>query len=276
MKEKPAIEEEHMRRNESLVVGIGEVGAALADLIEPTFPVWRQDLEPQEFSGPVDVMHLCIPYRTAEQFEQAAMHYIENFNPRLTIIHSTVIPGTTRALAKRSGKAVAFSPVRGKHAHMKQDLMRYVKFVAAPDGGAAEVALEYFQELGLKTRWIRQVEALELAKLSETTYFGVLIALAQELNRYAGMVGADYEEVIDFFQEIEFLPSKRYFPGFIGGHCVIPNIHLLQRITPSPLFEAVLDSNRRRASELGLQAEAGSSRVTEVQSDHESKLLADR
>ncbi len=265
-----------MQRHESMVVGIGEVGGALAELIEQAFPVWRQDLEPLEFTGPVDVMHLCIPYRSAEQFEQTAIHYIESFKPRLTIINSTVVPGTTRALAKRSGRAVAFSPVRGKHANMKQDLMRYVKFVAAPDAGAAEVALEYFQEIGMKTRRIRQVEALELAKLAETTYFGILIAFAQELNRYAGRAGANYAEVADFFEEIDFLPSKRYFPGFIGGHCVIPNIHLLQRLAPSSLFEAILDSNQRRASELGQQAEPGSPREAEVQNHHEGKLLADR
>ena len=38
-----------------------------------------------------------------------------------------------------------------------------------------------------------QPETLELAKLAETTYFGVLIAFAQELNRYAATVGANYE-----------------------------------------------------------------------------------
>lgn len=265
-----------MQRYESIVVGIGEVGGAMAELIEQKFKVWRQDLEPLEFTGPVDVMHLCIPFRSAEQFEPAAMQYIETFKPRLTIIHSTVVPGTTRALAKRSGAAVAFSPVRGKHAHMKQDLMRYVKFVAAPEGAVAESALEYFQELGMQTRRIRQVEALELAKLSETTYFGVLIAYAQELNRYAGRVGADYDEVIDFFEEIDFLPAKRYFPGFIGGHCVIPNIHLLQRLAPSSLLDAILDSNQRRASELGPQGEAGAPRRVEVRNAHDGKLLADR
>jgi UDP-glucose 6-dehydrogenase len=265
-----------MRRHDSIVVGVGEVGGALAEIIEQTFPVWRQDLEPLAFGGPIDVMHLCIPYRTAEQFEQAAMHYIESFKPRLTIINSTVVPGTTRALGKRSGKAVAFSPVRGKHANMKRDLMRYAKFVAAPDAGAAEAAQEYFQQIGMKTRRVRKVEALELAKLAETTYFGVLIGFAQEINRYAGRVGANYEEVIDFFEEINFLPSKRYFPGFIGGHCVIPNINLLQRLGRSSLFEAILDSNRRRAGELDPQTESGERRINEAQNHHEGKLLADR
>jgi UDP-glucose 6-dehydrogenase len=254
-----------MQRFESLVVGVGEVGGALADVIEATFPVWRQDLEPIDFQGPTDIMHLCIPFRSAERFEQAALEYIERFRPRLTIINSTVLPGTTRRIAQRSDRPVAFSPVRGKHANMKADLMRYVKFVGAPDAAAAQVAIEYFEELGMRTQRVRRVEALELAKLAETTYFGTLIAFAQELNRYAARIEVNYEEVIDFFQEIDFLPARRYFPGFIGGHCVIPNIRLLQNLSPSPLLEAILNSNQRRAAELGLNlgahpAEARNSR----------------
>ena len=78
----------------------------------------------------------------------------------------------------------------------------------------------------------------------------MLIAFAQELNRYAHRTGADYEEATEFFDEVEFLPRTRYFPGFIGGHCVIPNIHLLLQTEDSTLLKAVLDSNALRAQEI--------------------------
>ena len=97
-------------------------------------------------------------------------------------------------------------------------------------------------------------ENLELAKLAETTYFGVLITFAQELNRYAVGADADYGEITKFFKEIEFLPRSSYYPGFIGGHCVIPNINLLLQVAESPLLKAVLLSNDRRAEELDLRA----------------------
>jgi hypothetical protein len=77
-----------------------------------------------------------------------------------------------------------------------------------------------------------------------------MIGFAQELNRYAATVDGNYDEAISFFDEVDFLPRTRYFPGFIGGHCVIPNINLLQRIAHAPLLDAVLDSNRRREEEL--------------------------
>jgi len=80
------------------------------------------------------------------------------------------------------------------------------------------------------------------------------VQLAQEMNRYAERVGGDYSESIDFFEEVDFLPRQRYFPGFIGGHCVIPNIDLMRTIASSPMLEAVLESNRRRVEELSNEA----------------------
>jgi UDP-N-acetyl-D-mannosaminuronate dehydrogenase len=196
------------------------------------------------------MMHLCFPFRQSDEFETIALSYIERFKPALTIINSTVVPGTTRAIAQRAKAPVAYSPVRGKHVHMVADLTRYHKFVAATDLESAQRAEEHFREAGLTTRRIGRLETLELAKLAETTYFGMLIAFAQELNRYAGRVKGDYDETVTFFEEVEFLPRPRYFPGLIGGHCVMPNTHLLLQVADSPLLRAIIESNARRAREL--------------------------
>lgn len=233
----------------TLVVGLGEVGSALARVLERSGPILKHDIERRDFHQPITVMHLCLPFRN-EGFEEVALTYIERFEPDLTIVNSTVLPGTTRNIARRSGRPVAYSPVRGKHVKMVHDLLHYRKFVAACEPETAERAELHFQQAGMRTVRMARLETLELAKLAETTYFGVIIAFAQELNRYAAAVDADYDEATGFFDEIDFLPRTRYFPGFIGGHCVIPNIHLLLRIGHSPLLEAVLDSNRRRAEEL--------------------------
>ncbi len=238
------------KKGKTLVVGLGEVGGALAQVLERTAPILKHDIEPLEFGDPIEVMHLCFPFTAKSQFEQIALSYIERFKPALTIVNSTVIPGTTRTIAQRCGRPVAYSPVRGKHVRMVQDLLRYRKFVAACEPETARRAEEHFQQAGLQTHRLGQPETLELAKLSETTYFGVLIAFAQEINRYAATVDGNYDEAVSFFEEVDFLPRTRYFPGFIGGHCVIPNINLLQRIAHSPLLEAVLDSNCRRTEEL--------------------------
>jgi len=245
----------------TLVVGVGEVGGALAEVLERKYHVVRLDLPPVEVKNPVSVMHICFPFASPTKFHNTAQSYIRRFQPRLTIINSTVPPGTTKALAKATGASIAYSPVRGKHARMPQELLRYTKFISGFDRETNQLAEKHFAAIGMKTRVVNRPESLELAKLAETTYFGVIIAYAQELNRWAESAEADYDEVIGFFEEVDFLPRVKYFPGFIGGHCVIPNIDLLLQRGSSDLLEAVLKSNDLRAAELGVESDAGRRRV---------------
>jgi len=260
----------------TLVIGMGEVGGALAEVLEHSGPVLRHDLEPIDFRQPIGVMHLCFPFKSQLQFNRAAVSYVRRFRPTLVIVHSTVLPGTTRMIASASGSDVAYSPVRGKHVRMQQDLLRYAKFVAAPDEIVAAKAETYLQKAGMMTRRMSRLEALELAKLAETSYFGVLIAFAQELKRCADRVEADYREVTDFFTEIDFLPRVQYQPGFIGGHCVIPNFNLLLEVEPSPLLKAVLDSNRRKAAELRPEASQSEACTNYASEPDDEKLLVNR
>jgi len=261
----------------TLVVGLGEVGGALAAVLDRKETVLRHDLDRVKIEEPIGTMHICVPFQSPHQFETVALGYISRFEPALTIINSTVLPGTTRSIAEQSGRPVAYSPVRGKHVRMEEDLLHYCKYVAAPRRADAASAEAHFQAAGMKTRRMTEVESLELAKLAETTYFGVCIAFAQEMNRYAERVGGDYSEAIDFFEEVDFLPRQRYFPGFIGGHCVIPNIKLLLQIAPSQALEALLDSNERRAIEIESRTgAAGAEAVSKSRESDPAKVLAHR
>jgi UDP-N-acetyl-D-mannosaminuronate dehydrogenase len=268
--------ENKLEPTDILVVGLGEVGSAIAAILDQQGPVLRHDIEYVPITAPIAIMHLCIPFQSQTQFRTAAISYIKRFMPRLTIIHSTVLPGTTRMIAESSRAAVVYSPVRGKHIRMEEDLLHYVKFVASPRATDAESAEVHLQESGMKTRRIECVETLELAKLAETTYFGVCIAFAQELNRYADQVGANYGEAVEFFDEVKFLPRERYYPGFIGGHCVMPNINLLLQIAPSPFLEAIVDSNERRADELYSESKTLGEIAPEFEKMVKTKMLLDR
>src|ERR1051326_9612532 len=89
------------------------------------------------------------------------------------------------------------------------------------------------------TTLFRSPEATELAKLTETTYFGLMIAWAQEVERYCNRANQDYAEVASFYDEIKFFPPVKYFPGVIGGHCVMPNIEILSKFESSALLKAI-------------------------------------
>jgi len=235
-----------MDNGKIVVVGLGEVGKPLLELISQHRAVIGIDIEgPQGDLGNVDVMHICYPYQIRDFVGESA-RYIEMLRPGLTVVNSTVGVGTTAAIARRTGAAVAYSPVRGKHARMLEDMKKYVKFVGAAELKVAEEAARHFQSVGLKTRTLSSPEAAEIAKLTETTFFGLMIAWAQEVERYSDKVGVDYDEVVSFYEEIGFFPPVKYFPGTIGGHCVMPNIEILNRFVDSEILRAIESSNRQK------------------------------
>lgn len=229
-----------------VVVGLGEVGKPLLQLLSDHYRTIGVDIAPVPAElRDADVLHICFPFEIKDFIGETA-RYIERFNPKLTIVNSTVGVGTTRAIAARTGAAVVNSPVRGKHARMLQELRHYTKFIGAQDEAAGEAAAKHFQNAGLKTKVLSTPEATEVAKLTETTYFGLMIAWAQEVERYCDQSGADYEEIISFYDEIQFFPAVKYFPGVIGGHCVMPNIKILKKFTKSDLLEAIQSSNQMK------------------------------
>jgi UDP-N-acetyl-D-mannosaminuronate dehydrogenase len=230
-----------------VVVGLGEVGRPLLELVAKRHAAVGVDVSlPDGRMERVDVMHVCYPFEI-EDFVGETVRYIERFNPVLTVVNSTVAVGTTRFIAERARAPVVHSPIRGKHARMLEELCRYTKFVGAMDGPSGKCAAEHFESIGLRTRVLASPETTELAKLTETTYFGLMIAWAQQVERYCDQVGADYDEVVSFYDEVDFFPPAKYFPGIIGGHCVMPNIEVLSRMGQSAILEAIQSSNRRKA-----------------------------
>jgi UDP-N-acetyl-D-mannosaminuronate dehydrogenase len=230
-----------------VVVGLGEVGRPLLELLDGQFDVVGIDVATAvpDDETPVSVMHICFPFEIGD-FVGETVRYVNRIAPRLTIIDSTVAVGSTRAVHERTGAAVAHSPIRGKHTRMSDELLRYTKYVGGVDELSARDAAAHFESVGLTTKILTSPEATELAKLTETTYFGLLIAWAQEVSRYCDQVGAGYDEVVSFFEEIDFFPPVKYVPGVIGGHCVMPNIDILRGVDESDLLLAIQSSNARR------------------------------
>lgn len=234
------------RKSNVVVVGLGEVGNPLFALSSRFHNTIGVDIAPPaEKLENTDVLHVCYPFQIRDFVGETA-RYIDMFRPTITVINSTVAVGTTRTVAERTGAAVVNSPVRGKHACMLDELCRYAKFVGAIDPEDGRRAAEHFQSIGIKTKVLSSPEATELAKLTETTYFGLMIAWAQEVERYCDRFGASYDEVVSFYEEIKFFPRVQYFPGVIGGHCVMPNIEILLGLMNSELLEAIQNSNQMK------------------------------
>ena len=122
---------------------------------------------------------------------------------------------------------------------MSKDMKRYTKFFALSNSAPKKQwAIKSFtrkmKNCGIKTKQMSTTETLELAKiLCDTTYLGWLINYSQITNVIAKNFGVDYDEMWTFSDEIhKFLGNRpKMYPGHIGGHCVIPNLELINNKT---------------------------------------------
>jgi UDP-N-acetyl-D-mannosaminuronate dehydrogenase len=250
-----------------LVVGLGEVGRPLFELLRESgrFEVYGFDVDTDKMRElgqtalpkDVDVMHICIPCVNKEEFVKSVTGYVERFKPRLVIINSTVSLGTSMEVHERCGGGclVAHSPVRGVHKsleHMKWELRRWIKYVGGVNAKSSKAAKQHFEKLGLKTKVLRSCLETELAKLFETTYRAWMIACFQEMHRISKRLGADFDNVVDFLEDVHKVRFDRpiMFPDVIGGHCLIPNTELLLKSYDSEFLRLILKSNEKRKEEI--------------------------
>lgn len=248
-----------------LVVGLGEVGGALFELLKESgkFEVYGLDVDKgkmREFKQgnlpkKVDILHICIGCTSQGRFVETTAGYIKRFKPQLAIVDSTVPPGTTQKINTLSEGHLAHSPVRGMHKGretMKSYLRFLTKYVGGVNTESAKLASRHFEELGLKTKVVKSPMETELAKLFETTYRAWMIACFQEMHRISRHFRADFDEVVNFLEDTHQIRFDRpiMFPGVIGGHCLVPNAELLLKSYDSEFFRLILESNERRKEEV--------------------------
>ena len=206
-----------MAKETVLIVGLGEIGHTLFALLndaKESFDVYGLDLDQtkmrelnqskKNIPPLIGTMHICLPCSSQQHFADVTVGYIEEFKPKLTIIDSTVPPGTTIKVAEKCKGLVAHSPSRGVHKsaeHMKWEMKRWTKYVGGANAQAAQAARVHFEKLGLKVKVLKSSTETELAKLFETTYRAWMIACFQEMHRISKAFGADFDETVDFLED---------------------------------------------------------------------------
>ncbi|MCG8623406.1 MAG: GDP-mannose dehydrogenase, partial [Proteobacteria bacterium] len=120
-------------------------------------------------------------------------------------------------------------PTRGVHRRFLEDMQRYTKFVAA-DVDIDKNLMSEIQDRFKKIHWMSSTKTAEFAKiLTDTTYYGWLINYAQLTKMICDKERIDYDEMWTFADEPhQYLGNRpKMYPGIIGGHCVIPNLALI-------------------------------------------------
>ncbi len=216
-----------------VIAGMGEVGRALHKVLHPHYPIIpldENDLElyiKTRIKNEIDVLHIAFPY--SKDFIKEVKKYQKELKPKHTIIHSTVPVGVSRQCN------ATFSMVVGIHPHLEESLKTFTKFLAGKQ--ASEVA-DYFRRAGLKVYLYDKQEELELAKISQTTFYALMIEYVKDLKRICDKRGLNFSNVYT-------LPSQDYNRGYKelgrpeykmpllvpiltkqGGHCTRRNCDL--------------------------------------------------
>jgi UDP-N-acetyl-D-mannosaminuronate dehydrogenase len=250
-----------------VIVGLGEIGEPILQLISKTVTVVGYDTNPKlvnkkkfekYYKLETSFLHICIPF--SEKFIENVISLSKKFSPESIVIHSTISPGTTYKLQSLLSIPVIYSATRGVHKRMLYDLKRYTKFYAIESSAprkkwASHSYSKLMNKAGVMTKQMSSPITLELAKIVvDTSYYGWLINYAQLSNMIAIKHNVNYDEMWSFADDIhKFLGNRpKMFPGFIGGHCVIPNLDLINDETLDLIKEINLDYakilKRRRRS----------------------------
>ena len=199
----------------------------------------RATLDGAAAAGESDVVVLIVPvmldatmHPDHRSMDAAVAAIAPGLRAGATVILETTLPvGDTRGryapvLAEASGLTleeelfVAFSPERLYSGAALRNLATYPKLVGGlGERSTARAAAFYGGVLDADVVAMSSAEAAEFAKLADTTYRDVNIALANEFARYADTVGVDILEVIAAANSQPY--SHIHQPGLgVGGHCI--------------------------------------------------------
>jgi len=232
-----------MKKERHLIIGAGEVGRSLYNILKKHYQVSIRDKN-ENYEGRFEVLHITYP--PVKNFVAITQNYIKKYKPKVVIVHSTVAVGTTPKIAPFA----VHSPIRGIHPRLEAGIKTFVKYFG---GKKAKQAAKIFSSIGIKTRIFKKPETTELAKILDTTYYAWNIVFQKEVKRICDEMDLDFDEVYttpnrDYNEGYKKLgmehvvrPVLKDFPGPIGGHCLIPNCDLLD----DWVTEVIKERNRR-------------------------------
>lgn len=235
----------------------GEFGLAEALKTHVLAGRLRATISYQEAIPTADVVVVVVPLFVNQDdrpdfgwMDSATTSIGQSLTNKTLVIYETTLPiGTTRSrwkplLEELSGLQegfdfhLVFSPERVLTGRVFEDLRKYPKLIGGLSEAGADLARTFYTTvLDFDERddldkpngiWnLGSAEAAEMAKLAETTYRDVNIALANQFALHAEEIGVDVYKVIEACNSQPY--SHIHRPGIsVGGHCipVYPRLYL--------------------------------------------------
>lgn len=208
-----------------LIIGAGQVGNALFDVLIDDGPTAIRDLRDESYKA--EFLHICFPY--SDQFVDEVKGYNAQYRPRLVIVHSTVPVGTC------DPHGWAHSPIRGRHPNLEEGIRTFDKHVG---GWRHEWAGDIFRNAGLVVVEHERARDTEAGKLWELLQYGVNIRVEKQMHEWCAENDVDFDIAYSQFAktynngwarlEPRFVrPVIEHQDGPIGGHCLINSMRFL-------------------------------------------------
>lgn len=206
----------------TLIVGMGEVGSALKEVLGSTYEIHTKDIGLSEVPKGIEMMHVCIRY--SDKFLDIVRDYDRAYQPKIINVCTTCPPGTTEQL----GSHAVHSTTRGLHPNLASGLRLIAKHIGGPQ---SEAAAKYFRAAGVPCETHARATTTELLHLLNNLHYGANILFAQEAATMCRAFGVDFMDYLRYTQthNAGFTalghPSKVRSVltppnGKIGGHCV--------------------------------------------------------
>jgi len=234
-----------------IVAGAGETGKPVIRLEhEVGNRVLIEEIDGGLDTKGCDVLHICFTY--SDSFIDSVISYINKHKPHITIIHSTVKPGTTDKINDAVNPMIVHSPIIGVHPNLYDGIKTFKKAVGG-DKDSCVFAIKHLNSIGLDCYRIGTAIESEFAKILSTTYYGWNILFSKFVNKICIDYDLSYDMIYsewnkqynDGYYELGMFnvirPVLKPPTGKIGGHCVSQNFELL----PDGLLkETVLNHNK--------------------------------
>jgi UDP-N-acetyl-D-mannosaminuronate dehydrogenase len=243
-------------------LGFGEIGQAVHKLYQNSgllFSCFVKDLNRHDELKDLDVLNIAIPFNESFDFVETVKKEIQASNTKLAIIHSTVSVGTTRKLKQLLPHVkIVHSPCRGIHPNLYEGLLTFPKFVGAINDEDLDAAATHLSSLKLNVAKCDNAETTELAKLLDTSYYGICIAYHGEAKKACEKFGANFDQAMTAYNKSYnesytalgkpnvVRPTLTSPEGGIGGHCIVENAELLSRQCQSLALDLIKQYKKQK------------------------------
>jgi len=243
-----------------LIVGYGEIGHAIHDIVKEKYTTYILDPSKNmyvESDVKIDIIHICIPYsRFDTNFFVTISNLLQTYpKVQTVIINSTIDTECFKCCDLDFFQNVLFihHPIRGTYPNIALDIKRFVNFIGLITPKTCEFATRmhefcsvYYSNLGIQIEYFDSYHETVFAKLLNTSWYGMQIAFAIESLSICEHQSLNFDQVYTRMMETdeigrkysmqangnieskEKIPRPVMFPGEMGGHCILPNLELLK------------------------------------------------